>query len=215
MFFFLSLSLCFLLIGGAMPLLTNRLRFSEHGRSSTSHPLKNLHAFLTRTHRTSHTHLLSLTPYTHPTTSWFISPLSPAVHAINNIPTHLHTYSFHYPEFPCKWCPMHASRPIPHFFAACTASTRRLLLTSHHGGNMFWMPRDCRHCSSLHGAVDDGSFLRGWYLGGEASCEGDEVLGLRRSPAQACWWKAMSSQISGSWGEWMLWDCPWWKWIWA
>ena len=32
-----------------------------------------------------------------------------------------------------RMCPMHTSRPIPHFFfAACTALTRPLLLTSHH-----------------------------------------------------------------------------------
>ena len=30
-----------------------------------------------------------------------------------------------------------------------------------------------------------------------------------RSPAQACWWRATSSQISGLWGEWMPWACPW------
>ena len=39
--------------------------------------------------------------------------------AINNVPTHLHTHLFHHLGFPCKWIPMHASRPILHFFFCC------------------------------------------------------------------------------------------------
>ena len=68
---------------------------------------------------------------------------------------------------------MHASHPTPHLFAACAASTGRLLTSpdtitrfghagtciSHHGGNVFWMSLDCRRCSSLHGAAGGGSFL--------------------------------------------------------
>ena len=115
----------------------------------------------------------------------------------------------------------HARRPTPHFFfAACIASARRLLTspdtiirsshagtcTSHRGCNIFWMPPDCRRCSSLHGAVGGGSFLWRWYPGGDASCEGEEVLGL----------PMIEMDLGLSWGprpkyakEMKSWACPW------
>ena len=80
--------------------------------------------------------------------------------------------------------------------ATITRSSHAGIRTSRHGGNISWMPRDCRHCSSLHGAAGGGSFLWGWYPGGGASYEGDEVLGLRRSPTQSCWWNHV---ISNKW----------------
>ena len=43
--------------------------------------------------------------------------------------------------------------------ATITRSSHAGICTSHHGGSISWIPRDCRHCSSLHGVAGGGSFL--------------------------------------------------------
>ena len=41
--------------------------------------------------------------------------------------------------------------------ATITRSSHAGIRASRHGGNISWMPRGCRRCSSLHGAADVGS----------------------------------------------------------
>ena len=157
-----------------MPSLTNLLRFSEPGRSSTSHPLKNLHALLTCTYRTSYTHFLSLNS-SYPSHHFVIHisiitsrPMLSIMSPLIFIPICFTILDSHASGSPC-------TRAVPFFisfFAASTPGLPPLLLTSRHhrsshvgtctshrDGDTFRMPPDRRHDFSLHLAAGGGSSL--------------------------------------------------------
>ena len=104
----------FWLIGGAMPSLTKLLRFSGHGRSSTSHPFKNLHAPPKPTMPIFHTHwshvsLITPHPIPHELATFMCSL---PTHACMATPHSCHS-SAHTHPFKPPYLPMHITTLIP------------------------------------------------------------------------------------------------------